>query len=456
MIATITVGSNPDMEWVSSDGSLVYVHNGTDRTVSVINTSTEQVMTTITVGQNNILFPGNLSGNGGVYEAGAMTPDGLKLVVANTNDDTVSIIDTNPLSPTFNTVIATVTVPNGPSLWTTGITPNNQLAYFGAFNNSDVNVLDLATNVVIATISQGVGLVFPPGVAIQPPGGAFAYAPIGSGSNYVTAIDTTAQVNVATITLGIGNGPAYLAFNPLGTRAYVSNINQGLINVIDTGTKSVIATITLNYITSFSLVNGAGTTTYFAAEGAGPFEGILVIDNASNTVTASVNAFPSSPGNDVVFFGLTPDGTHLYMPGPNDGEVAVIDTATNSVTARVTVGTGPSFVVFANATAPSPSGPGAPGSPTGRQEADCFFDQFDLINVIQWTASSGSPTEYKIYRNAALTDLAGTVPASQLKFKDHNRKKGVTYTYYIVAVDSTGGTSTAAVVTVTPKKNPCR
>jgi hypothetical protein len=91
---------------------------------------------------------------------------------------------------------------------------------------------------------------------------------------------------------------------------------------------------------------------------------------------------------------------------------------------------------------------------TARQEKNIFLSQTDLVNVIQWsTPTTGTPPiEYKIYRNVELTHLIGVVGANEkLKFKDYNRKKNKTYTYYIVSVDLFGNVSAAASITVTPE-----
>jgi len=60
-----------------------------------------------------------------------------------------------------------------------------------------------------------------------------------------------------------------------------------------------------------------------------------VIDTASNTVTATI---PVGTGASGVVF--SPDGTHAYVTNFSDGTISVIDTATNAVTTTITVGGG--------------------------------------------------------------------------------------------------------------------
>ena len=72
-----------------------YITNALDNTVSVIDTSTNTVITQVSVG--------------GSPEGVAVTPDGTKIYVANFDSNTTSVIDT-----TTNTVTATVPVGNIP------------------------------------------------------------------------------------------------------------------------------------------------------------------------------------------------------------------------------------------------------------------------------------------------------------------------------------------------------
>jgi YVTN family beta-propeller protein len=62
------------------DGARVYVSNGRDGTVSVIDTASQAIVATVKVGQR----PWNM----------AVTPDGTKLYVANGRSGSVSVIDT--------------------------------------------------------------------------------------------------------------------------------------------------------------------------------------------------------------------------------------------------------------------------------------------------------------------------------------------------------------------------
>ncbi|HEX2711851.1 MAG TPA: YncE family protein, partial [Candidatus Acidoferrales bacterium] len=107
VVARVMVGSNAIGVAITSDGTRAYVARG--GAVSVIETATNTVTATIPVA----------AGCGGPYGV-AITPDGAFAYVAGggfgcpgVND--VFVIDTNPLSPTYNTVVATVDVGSQPN-----------------------------------------------------------------------------------------------------------------------------------------------------------------------------------------------------------------------------------------------------------------------------------------------------------------------------------------------------
>ena len=78
---------------------------------------------------------------------------------------------------------------------------------------------------------------------------------------------------------------------------------------------------------------------------------VSVINTATNTVTATVTV-----GTNPLGVAVSPDGTRAYVTNFGANTVSVINTATNTVTATITVGTGPAaFGQFI--------GPAAPAAP---------------------------------------------------------------------------------------------
>lgn len=78
----------------------------------------------------------------------------------------------------------------------------------------------------------------------------------------------------------------------------------------------------------------------------------------------------------------------------------------------------------------------------------------EIVNVITWEAPHDNPLPvlYRIFRDANLTKLLASIPATdKLKFIDRHRKSHKSYKYFIVSVDEFGLTSKPAKVTIHPK-----
>ncbi|MGC2696347.1 MAG: YncE family protein [Candidatus Angelobacter sp.] len=136
-------------------------------------------------------------------------------------------------------------------------------------------------------------------------------------------IDTS--TNTITGTIAVGNQPSGVVFSPDATRAYVSNINDATLSVIDTGSNTVIATIVLpgGAFPTFLAITPDGKNLYVPDPGS---NNILVASTATNSVVATIPVGPS-PTAAVI----TPDGAHAYIL--REGFVSVIATATNTVSA---------------------------------------------------------------------------------------------------------------------------
>jgi YVTN family beta-propeller protein len=78
----------------------------------------------------------------------ASTPDGKKVFVTNTDDNTVSVIDT-----TTNKVTATVNVGINP--YGVAVTPDGKKVFVTNANSKNVTIIDTATNKVTATVNLG-------------------------------------------------------------------------------------------------------------------------------------------------------------------------------------------------------------------------------------------------------------------------------------------------------------
>lgn len=198
---------------------------------------------------------------------------------------------------------------------------------------------------------------------------------------------------------------------------------------------------------------------------------ILIVNKVTTTTKLTVSPNPATVNQAVTLTAIIdpptpPTGTVSFF----DGGILLGIVPVSDFTATLTIST---FAVGTHSLTAVYSGDanfsGSTSSPVilivnqispptrlkGVQRANRFATQTDLVNIITWHApSSGTPpVSYRIYRNSSLTELAAEVSANgRLRFKDHNRKEGKTYTYFIVSVDQFGNISTPATVTISGRK----
>ncbi|MFF9650553.1 Ig-like domain repeat protein [Streptomyces sp. NPDC014622] len=181
--------------------------------VSVIDTSSNTVTTTIAVG--SVPF--------GV----AITPDGLHAYVTNSGSNDVSVIDTS-------SNIVTTAVPVG-SL-PLGVAITGTSAYVANNGDGTVSLINTGTNTVTATVSVGAA---PVGVAASPDG---LHVYIANNSDNTVSVIATAS-NSVTGTVPTGPGPFELEVTPDNSTLYITNNADNSVTVTQVG--SVFTTTTL-------------------------------------------------------------------------------------------------------------------------------------------------------------------------------------------------------------------
>lgn len=132
--------------------------------------------------------------------------------------------------------------------------------------------------------------------------------------------------------LGIGGTPFGIAMSPDGKRAYVTDITNNRIAVIDIAHNAVVGSIA---------VGGAPYGIAIASDGRGYVVNsddgtISVVDTTTNAVLG----VPVRIGNSPTGIAVNQTGTRVYVANSGDDTVSVIDTATYAVT-TVKVGNGP-------------------------------------------------------------------------------------------------------------------
>lgn len=283
--------------------SFAYIPNSGSNNVSVINTTTNTVISTVPVG----LAPVGV----------AVHPTGLAVYIANFSDDTVSVIDT-----TSNLATATVPVAGNPS--GIAVSPDGLQVYVTSRGSNTVSVINTMTLLVTSTITVGSN---PSSVAISPDG-LTAYVCNVSGST-MSVIDTASGSVVNTIAVALG--AEQVAVSPAGDMVYVVGPSASALSIIDAATLSVI-NLPVGNLPTGVVVNAAGSFTYTANFGNNT---ISIVDNSSNTVVGSYSTGQAPYGIDISSANL------LYVANFTSNNVSVIDAATGTLITTVNVGTSP-------------------------------------------------------------------------------------------------------------------
>jgi len=162
----------------------------------------------------------------------------------------------------------------------------------------------------------------------------------GAFGGDICVINTS--TNEVADTIGVDGIPEEIAINPDGKKIYVALNDIEAISVIDTATFEDIAMVPVEYPQGVA-VNPDGTKVYVANSSTYDYYkgNVSIIDTATNKVTAMVKV-----GNYPYGIVVSPDGTKVYVTNHRDNTVSAIDIATNSVTATVPVGNAPAGVAF--------------------------------------------------------------------------------------------------------------
>ena len=323
------VASNATLTVISASvGPFAYVPNFASfsgNTVSVIDTPTNTVIATVTVGLGPVTAVVNSAGS--------------RAYISNQQGNSISVINT-----ATNAVVATIPVGSQPA--GVAVNPAGTRVYAPNQTSNDLTVIDATTNTVITSVG---GLAFPVGAVVNA-AGTKVYVTTFT-TNAVAVIDAATNTVIATIP--VCASPFLPVLNATGNRLYV-DCTSGNISVIDTASNTLVTTIPVGANTRGIAINASGSVLYATNNGS---NNISVISTATNMVTATIAA-PGSPMGGA----LNPAGTRLYVANSGTNNVSVFDTSTNSLVTTVAVGANPFGVGIVPAAAgPTPNVTLAPG-----------------------------------------------------------------------------------------------
>ena len=318
-----------------------YVVNSNSQDVSVIDTATNQVVATVSLGRG--------------LRPGVASPDGKHVYVPDSCSDMIWVIDT----ASNEAVRAGIQVGRAPH--SIAVSPDGKTGYVTNLGAGTVSVIDTAENAVVSTIQVGPN---PKGVtfAVEGKRAYVARANRGDGSGgpgvgAVVVVDTANQSIVDTIEISaLFDLPSAIAITPDGKQVYLSD--GSAINVLDTASNKIVQRVSPKIDESQGQVVVSGG---MAITPDGKFlyatltrlsnrtqSFVWVIDTTTNTVVLP-ELWSGTSG--VAGLAVTPDGKSVYVATQRHevffDDVLVLDATTNTVVTTVRVRTAPVGVAMA-------------------------------------------------------------------------------------------------------------
>lgn len=284
-LARVSAGRNPHVLSVSPDGRFIYVINAGAHDMSeagsmsdtlasnslwVFAADTGEVVARVAVGQ------------GPTHPVAS--PDGQRVYVTNTDEDSVSVIDTSSWQ-------VTDTLTGLPEPHDGEVTPDSRYLYLATAGNNSLSVVDTRTLELAGSFAVGAK---PRGVVI---GGA------------------------------------------TGETAYVTNKGDGTLSIVEVPT-GMVTTLTVGKGAHALRLSPAGNTLYVALSGE---NSVALLDLASGKVTQRI-AVGAGPEQ----LDLSADGTFLAVSNGKDATLSLIDLAQARVINTTPVGQGVFGVQFSN------------------------------------------------------------------------------------------------------------
>jgi YVTN family beta-propeller protein len=204
-----------------------------------------------------------------------------------------------------------------------GGTYNPGFAYF-ITPGGTLQIVDTATNALIATVPV-ITVGNNPYAAVVNPAGTRVFVS-NFNDNTVSTIDPAARKVVRTIP--VSNGPQGIAVNPAGTRVYVACFTAGIVSVIDATNGAVIASIPVPGATDL-VVNNQGNRLYVASGSI-----ITIVDTGMNNPIGSI---PLTGLSAVGTIAISPDDKLVYAWANMSARIAVVDTASATMTTTISI-----------------------------------------------------------------------------------------------------------------------
>ncbi|CAN2041839.1 hypothetical protein GMMP15_50027 [Candidatus Magnetomoraceae bacterium gMMP-15] len=333
-----TVGSNIlTREWDFGDGSI-----STDQDVSHTynNSGRYTVILTVTTTDGDTFQE--------EYEIYVAAKDAELLYVANKNDNSVSVIDTSPSNsdkismavielPKVNQIVAS---PEG-----IAVNPDGTRVYVANSGNDTVSVIETATNTLFGEpISVGDQ---PHDIVAGPDGKRVYVTNLGNSTVSIINVENDANTLFTTVEMGSGIGLSGIVVDNKGY-VYITDKNNDTVRIIEPTSDPLnplqLSETEINILGEEPVAIAIDSTWTYLYTANKESDNVSKIDIISMDVV-----FTSSYLNEPVGIAVKPDGSHIYVVNQADGTLTEIDTKENQRTDTDKIGNLPVDAAVNNA-----------------------------------------------------------------------------------------------------------
>lgn len=301
IVATVTVGEGPSDVAINTATNRAYVTNTFSDSVSVINLANNTVIATYPVGQN----PDGI----------AVIPSVSLLLVVNVQGDTVYVINLN--NPPGGTAVPVGRDPEG-----VAIDVDTNRAVTANAKSNDLSVVDLTNASELARIAVG---KTPRDVAIHPD--SHLLVVVNFRANTASIVDLPTLTMVATVP--VGRRPLGVAIDPILNLAVVANERGNTLSLIDLATRTVTATLPAGSHPTDVAIN---PRTHVAVVANKKIDQVTLIDLANRVTIATVTV-----GKDPVSVAVNPVTNMAVVANEKAGTLSVLTLSPAAVTATIPV-----------------------------------------------------------------------------------------------------------------------
>lgn len=285
LVKTIPVGTTALGVAVSPDGTKVFISNSESNTVSVINVNTLDVVATIAVGAG----PTEL----------VVSADGIRVYVLNVIHSTVSVINT-----ASNSVIATIPITAfNPSKLAISPVTNRLYVVAGTSQIAEVNT---STNAQVGTYTIGNAFTLITGIAVDPVLGYVYVSDGGFVQNKVFIFEINGSLSLKG-TIATSAGPDGIVISPDGSRAYIAIGDNDVVAIADLNSHTIINSVAAGMGPEWLAISPDGNYVY--AQSNFFSGGISVINTVTQQPAGVLDVISSGRSGNFISHGTGCSGT---------------------------------------------------------------------------------------------------------------------------------------------------